>query len=77
MAESHHPKVEPYDGVLYVILHGIVAGKRQHGFATRDVDFFLGRNFLVTVHHYHSRSIRGGAEGAAAAPCALAKVRAA
>jgi len=57
MAESHHPKVEPYDGILYVILHGIVAAKRQHGFATRDVDFFLGRNFLVTVHHYHSRSI--------------------
>jgi magnesium transporter len=57
MAESHHPKVEPYDGVLYVILHGIVAAKRQHGFTTRDVDFFLGRNFLVTVHHYHSRSI--------------------
>jgi magnesium transporter len=57
IAESHHPKVEPYDGILYLILHGIVAGKRQHGFATQDVDFFLGRNFLVTVHHHHSRSI--------------------
>ena len=57
MTESHHPKVEPYDGILYVILHGIVAAKRQHGFVTRDVDFFLGRNYLVTVHHYDSRSI--------------------
>ena len=55
--ETHHPKVEPYDGILYVILHGIVAGKRQQGFVTRDIDFFLGRNFLVTVHHHHSRSI--------------------
>src|SRR5688572_20874731 len=42
VAESHHPKVEPYEGILYVILHGIVAAKRQHGFVTRDVDFFLG-----------------------------------
>src|SRR5262245_52036242 len=57
LLELHHPKVEPYDGILYVILHGIVAGKRQQGFATRDIDFFLGRNFLVTVHHHHSRSI--------------------
>jgi magnesium transporter len=56
-AEVHHPKVEPYDNILYVILHGIVAGKRHQGFTTRDLDFFLGRNFLVSVHHYHSRSI--------------------
>jgi magnesium transporter len=58
LLEMHHPKVEPYEGVLYLILHGIVSGnKRQRGFVTRDVDFFLGRNFLVTVHHHHSRSI--------------------
>lgn len=57
LLELHHPKIEPYDGILYVILHGIVAGKRQQGFVTRDIDFFLGRNFLVTVHHHHSRSI--------------------
>lgn len=57
LSELHQPKVEPYDGILYVILHGIVAGKRAHGFVTRDIDFFLGRNFLVTVHHHQSRSI--------------------
>jgi len=57
LAESHHPKIEPYDGILYVILHGIVAGARDQGFVTQDIDFFLGRNFLVTVHHHHSRSI--------------------
>ena len=53
----HHPKVEPYDGYLYVILHGIDFQQRKHKFATRDVDFFLGRNFLVTVHDGRSRSI--------------------
>jgi len=57
LQQLHHPKIEPYDGILYVILHGIVAGKRDRGFVTQDVDFFLGRNFLVTVHHHHSRSI--------------------
>ncbi len=57
ISEIHHPKVEAYDGVLYVILHGIALQKRQHRFETRDVDFFLSRNHLVTVHGGPSRSI--------------------
>lgn len=57
MAEAHHPKIETYDGLLYLILHGIAAGENREGFVTRDVDFFLGRNYLVTVHHMPSRSI--------------------
>jgi magnesium transporter len=57
MSEIHHPKVEAYDGFLYLILHGIVFEEREHRFATRDVDFFVGRNYLVTVHDGHSRSI--------------------
>ena len=52
----------PYDEFLYLILHGIEAGKRQKGFVTHDVDFFLGRNFLVTVHHAPSRSIEAERE---------------
>jgi len=35
----------------------VAAGKRRQGFETHDIDFFLGQNFLVTVHHYKSRSI--------------------
>lgn len=57
MSEIHHPKVESYDGYLYLILHGISFKEHEHRFATRDVDFFLGRNYLVTVHDGHSRSI--------------------
>jgi magnesium transporter len=57
LAEVHHPKIETYDGLLYLILHGIAAGGGDTGFVTQDVDFFLGRNFLVTVHFEASRSI--------------------
>jgi magnesium transporter len=57
IAESHHPKIDPYDTFLYLIFHGIVAGKGHKGFETREVDFFLGRNYLVTVHAHVSRSI--------------------
>ena len=51
------PKVEPYPGYLYLVLHGIDLQRGQTQFATRDIDFFLGSNFLVTVHDGASRSI--------------------
>jgi magnesium transporter len=51
------PKIEPYDGYLYIILHGIDFEAVEHQFATRDIDFFLGANYLVTVHDGRSRSI--------------------
>lgn len=52
-----YPKVEPYPGYLYIVLHGIDVSKGKTQFATRDVDFFLGRNYLVTIHDGDSRSI--------------------
>ena len=57
LSAIHHPKIELYDRYLYLILHGIDFKEEEHWFATRDVDFFLGRNYLVTVHDGHSRSI--------------------
>jgi magnesium transporter len=52
-----YPKAEAYDGYLYVILHGIDYHSGERGFGTHDVDFFLGRNYLVTVHDGHSPAI--------------------
>jgi magnesium transporter len=51
------PKIEAYQGYLYLVLHGIDAKPQRSQFATRDVDFFLGRNYLVTIHDGESRSI--------------------
>jgi magnesium transporter len=57
LSEIHHPKIETYGEYLYIILHGIDFKAREHCFRTRDVDFFLGQQFLVTVHPGISRSI--------------------
>jgi len=57
MALIQFPKIEAYQGYLYLILHGIDFKEREHRFATRDVDFFLGPNYLVTVHGADSRSV--------------------
>jgi magnesium transporter len=56
-AELHYPKIEPYDGYLYVILHEIAMHKTERHFITHDIDFFLGPTYLVTVHDGDSRSI--------------------
>jgi magnesium transporter len=57
MSARQYPKAEAYDGYLYVILHGIHYQKGEHSFATHDVDFFIGPNYLVTVHDGDSVSI--------------------
>lgn len=57
MAAKEYPKAEAYTGYLYVILHGIDFRAEEHFFATHDFDFFLGSNYLVTVHDGASRSI--------------------
>ena len=59
MSSQQYPKAEAYDSYLYIILHGIDFRAALHGFATHDVDFFLGVNSLVTVHDGESRSIAG------------------
>lgn len=57
LSESHHPKIEPYEGYLYLILHGIDFRVAEHRFATQDTDFFLGPNYLVTVRQQAVRTI--------------------
>jgi magnesium transporter len=57
IAEVHHPKIEAYDGYLYFVLHGIDFQASTHHFATHDTDFFIGPNYLVTVHDGQTRSI--------------------
>lgn len=57
LSEIHHPKVESYGDYLYLILHGIDFRESEHYFKTQDVDFFLGEQFLVTVHPGISRTL--------------------
>jgi magnesium transporter len=50
LAARHHPKIESYDRFLYLILHEVVPVEERREARTQDIDFFLGRNLLVTVH---------------------------
>jgi len=61
VAARHHPKIEAYNGYLYLILHGIdyQRSRDEESFITHDTDFFLGPNYLVTIHDGKTRSVTG------------------
>ncbi len=57
LSTLHHPKIESYDGYLYLILHGIDFQAAEHRFETQDTDFFVSPRYLVTIHGHESRSL--------------------
>jgi magnesium transporter len=57
LGEILQPKIEAYDGYLYLVLHAIDFKASAHEFATHEVDFFINDRYLVTVHDDTSRSI--------------------
>ncbi len=55
----NQPKVEPFPGYVYFIVHGIKPGETGPGnFVTKELDGFLGENFVVTYHDQRFRSIK-------------------
>jgi magnesium transporter len=52
-----HPKVEAYDGYIYVITHGLAEGSSAEHHDTVELDAFVGKRYLVTYHAKPSRSI--------------------
>ena len=57
LAEVHHPKVDDYETYIFVIVHGIRFDAPTDTFITRELDIFLGRNYLITHHKGPMRSI--------------------
>lgn len=58
-AAREQPKIAPFDGYLYVITHGLLAGSTADFAESLELDAFLGKNFLVTHHAKPSRSVAG------------------
>jgi magnesium transporter len=51
IAESHVPKVDDWDTYLYLVLHAVsLRPGEAEPLATRELDVFLGKNYLVTLH---------------------------
>ena len=53
----NQPKVEPYSNYLFLIVHGVTMETNSTNFVTRELDIYLGANFVLTYHHESFRSI--------------------
>lgn len=54
----NQPKVESFPDYLFFIVHGVKTGETSPAnFATKELDGYLGENFLVTYHTEMFRSI--------------------
>jgi len=66
ITESESPKVEEYipregelfSPYLFMVIHEVDYSRQDGVFATNELNFFLGRNFLVTYHRGPNRSVQ-------------------
>jgi magnesium transporter len=49
LAESRYPKIEDYEDYIYLVVHAVAFSKEDQ-FRTTELDFFIGKTFLVTHH---------------------------
>ena len=57
--QREHPKIEAFEGHVFLITHGVAAGATADRVDTVELDVFIGRRFLFTYHEQPSRSIAG------------------
>src|SRR6185369_18021784 len=56
--EEYTPKEEDrFTPYLFMVIHAVDYSRKECVFATRELDFFLGKNFLVTYHEVPIRSV--------------------
>jgi len=55
------PKIEDYEDYLFVVAHGVDFSNTQE-FGTTELDLFIGKEFLVTFHRKHLKSIQSVSE---------------
>ena len=78
---SPSPKVEEYSPkeddrfspYLFMVIHGVDYSRKDAVFATSELNFFLGKNFLVTYHEGPSRSVTQTEERAVKAQMHIAR----
>ncbi len=65
LSASPSPKVDEYlpreddkyTPYLFIVIHAVDYSRKDGVFSTSELDFFLGKNFLVTYHHGPFRSL--------------------
>lgn len=54
---SERPKVDDYENYIFMVIHAVSYLQSSHEFRTNELNMFIGRNFLVTVHNDPVKSV--------------------
>jgi magnesium transporter len=63
LGQIMHPKIDEYEGYIYVVTHGLKAGSTAEALQPDELDAFLGPRYIVTHHAEGSRSVAEIADG--------------
>ncbi len=55
--DIHPPKIDDFEDYLFIIVHGINYHIESEVVETTELDFFLGKNYVVTTHDVPMRSV--------------------
>ena len=69
----NHPKVEAFPNYLFFIVHGVKNETNSHNFVTKELDGYLGRNFVVTYRLEYFRSIEAVKRQIRSSPFVMAR----
>jgi len=50
LSENERPKIEEYEKYLFALMHFPVFNRRNKHYNYEEIDFFLGKNFIVTLN---------------------------
>lgn len=50
------PKLDTFEDHIFIVLHSAPTEFKGVSFKRKEIEFFLGKNYLVTVHNYKSPS---------------------
>ena len=57
--EEYIPKeLDKFSPYLFMVIHAVDYSRKDGVFGTKELDFFLGKNFLVTFHEVPLRSVQ-------------------
>jgi magnesium transporter len=72
--DEYSPKEEDhFTPYLFIVIHAVDYSRKDGVFATRELNFFLGKNFLVTYHSGPLRSVSQTEERAVKATVNIAR----
>lgn len=57
LAQCHLPKLDDWTAYLYIVLHTLEFGADSNEVINKELDIFLGRNYLVTIHEQEMKGL--------------------